>query len=224
MTSKYIILGLLSIVILCSILKKNTKENYTILAEENGPADLGGDHGGYEKVGNAMMAKDCQDACEKDPHCKYVNRPARLKNYEKGECWKAKDYAQEVTGAKGKGNNNTPVVTWYNEKYVKPAPSVYKGTFGGYKFRSRGAAEKECKRLGLQLCLSTQIQNMRKADKPQETDNTQNVCNSGWTKDKRGWWVGRWKGWGCGGHTKHWRTWHSWRGSSAHCCTKGRVP
>ena len=160
MTSKYIILGLLTIVILCSILKINTKENYTILAEEKGPADLGGDHGGYEKVGNAMMAKDCQDACEKDPHCKYVNRPARLKNYEKGECWKAKDYEQEVTGAKGKGNNNTPVVTWYNEKYVKPAPSVYKGTFGGYKFRSRGAAENECKRLGLQLCLSTQIQNI----------------------------------------------------------------
>ena len=219
-----VILGLLFVIILCSILKKRNIENYTILGEEGGPADVGPEEGGYKKIGNSFTAKECQDLCEKDPHCKYVNRPAALKNWQAGECWRASDYHQEITGKKASGNHNKPMTTWYHEKYIKPPPSIYKGSYGGYRYRNRQAAENKCKSMGLQLCHSTQLQNMRKADKPSEVNTEENVCNSGWTKDKRGWWVGRWRGWGCGGQTKHWNRWHSWQGSSAHCCTKGMIP
>lgn len=218
-----VILGLLFIIILCSILKKkNNIENYTILGEDGGPADYGKKYGGYEKIGSSYNAKQCQDECEKDTTCKYVNRPAHLKNWQKGECWVARDLDQQITGKKTSGNNGKPMKTWYNEKYVKPPPSIYKGSFGGYRYRSRMDASNKCKSLGLQLCHSTQLTN-RKNHQNKTVMTNDNVCNSGWATDKRGWWVGRWRGWGCGGHGKNWNSWHSWAGSSAHCCTLGPV-
>lgn len=223
MKSKYIMLGLLCIVILSCILKKNTKENYAILAEEDGPADTG-EPGGLKKIGSSMIAKDCQDECEKDTSCKYVNRPAHLKEWEPGECWRAADWDQEITGEKNKGNNGVSMVTWFNEKYVRPPISVYKGSYGGYTFGSRVAAENHCKSKGLQLCYKSQLIDKRNETNPDEVNNNVNVCNSGWAKDGRGWWVGRNHGWGCGGAHKHWNGWHSWAGSSAHCCSKGKVP
>ena len=90
--SKYAIFGLLSIVILCCILKKG-KEGYTLLGDNK-----------FIKIGNAFRADECQTECEKDPHCKYVNRPSKLKSWEKGECWKSGQYDQHITGPQQTGN------------------------------------------------------------------------------------------------------------------------
>ena len=101
--SKYVIFGLLSIIILCCILKKG-KEGYTLLGDNK-----------FIKVGNAFRADECQTECEKDPSCKYVNRPSKLKSWDKGECWKSGLLDQHTTGVIEKGNfkKNYSMATMY---------------------------------------------------------------------------------------------------------------
>tara|TARA_B110000444_G_C18781649_1_gene567736 strand:- start:428 stop:1057 length:630 start_codon:yes stop_codon:yes gene_type:complete len=206
MISKYIVFGLLSIIILCCILKK--KEGYTILGDDK-----------FIKIGNAFRADECQNECAKDPQCKYVNRPLKLKSWEKGECWKSGLYDQDITGAAEKGNFKKKMATWENINYVQPAESVYHSSIGGYRFKDRGSANNHCESNGLRLCTSDQVINNKKWNK--KGDKTLNLCNSGWTTDKRGWWVGKAKN-GCGSKSKTWKSWYKkGAGSSAHCCTKG---
>ena len=205
--SKYVMFGLLSIVILCCILKKG-KEGYTILGDNK-----------FIKVGNAFRADECQNECEKDPRCKYVNRPSNLKSWDKGECWKSGLYEQHLTGVVDKGNFKKRMVTWENKNYVQPPESVYGGTSGGYRFKDRESAANHCKSKGMQLCTSSQMIN-NKGWGNKKGNKKVNVCNSGWTTDKRGWWVGYAKN-GCGSKAQTWESWWRPSGSSAHCCTKG---
>lgn len=207
--SKYVIFGLLSIVILCCILKKEN-ERFTILGDDK-----------FIKVGSSLIASECQNECEKDPYCKYVNRPSKLKSWERGECWKSGLLEQNTTGVIEKGNFKKKMVTWENKNYVKPPESIYYSTMGGYQFKDRESAANHCKSKGLQLCTSNQLINNKKWNKKGSL--TENVCNSGWTTDKRGWWVGRYTSSGCGKGSKNWNNYHEASGSAAHCCTKGYI-
>ena len=163
---------------------------------------------GLRLLGDNMNAKQCQDKCEQQHNCKYVVRPAGKQPWMRATCHMSPNPRQFSTGKKGVG----PTV-WENTKYVAPEPPRYVRSIGGYQYTRRQAAQ-ACKNAGLELCHSKELINHR--------NRGENVCNSGWTKDRRGWWVGKWRGWGCGGHwRRYWNWWGPGNGrSSAHCCTK----
>jgi hypothetical protein len=177
--------------------KSNFTENFNVLTSS-----------GKRRLGSNLNAKQCQDLCEQTKNCKYVIRPKGKKPWERTSCEISNDFYQHSIGKKDSGQQ-----IWENTKYVQPEKPRYVRTIGGYSYTRNGAAKK-CKDAGLELCHSKELINHK--------GRRENVCSSGWTKDRRGWWVGRWRGWGCGGHwRKYWNWWGpSNRRSSAHCCTK----
>jgi hypothetical protein len=207
--SKHILM--VAILLAFSLYGSLTTEGFTIMAETGGVPD--GEKGGYSKIGSSDNAKTCQDKCIKMKNCKYVNRPAHLKVADRGDCYISKDWDQELAGGKSMGNEGKTMTTWVNTLYVKPTRPKHVHTGGGYNFSNRGQAEKYCKNRGEQLCHSKEVVS--------KDGGGQNLCYSAWTKDKRGWWVGRWRGWGCGGHwRRYWNNWSRYGRSGAHCCSK----
>ncbi len=194
-----------------SIYGSSPKEGYTIMAETGGVPD--GEKGGLKKIGSSFNAKECQDLCINMKNCKYVNRPRHLKTSDKGDCYISQDWDQEWAGANASGNEGKSMTTWENKLYVKPKRPEHIHTGGGYRFSNRKQAENYCKKKGYQLCHSKNVIG--------KDGGAQNICYSAWTKDRRGWWVGRWRGWGCGGHwRRYWNNWSARGKSGAHCCTK----
>ena len=174
-----------------------------------------------KKIGSNLNATDCQNKCAELPNCKYVQRPSSLELWDKGDCYITEDDYQYKVGDMDDGS----MKTWKNKNWVKPEPPEYvppwdygDGTSGYPTFSTRSQAKQHCKQKidnkgrTLSLCHSDQVREYK--------DSAENLCNSGWTVDKRGWWVGRYRGWGCGpcgNHSHYWNSWHSTK-SSAHCC------
>jgi len=196
------------------------QEGYELLAEN-----------GYTKLGNNMNAKECQEECLKKKNCKYVNRPRRhngkvLKEGKKGPCFMSTDFGQKAVGKK-----NDKFKTWRNKLYIAPKQKKYVRTLGHcypfYRYwwwgrwwlwhrwcpyKNKKSAEKACKRQGLELCDKHTYKKWR--------GGRHNICRSGWTTDGgKGFWVGRWGGWWCGGHWRKYYNGWNYRGKSgAHCC------
>ena len=198
-----IFIGMLILTIVGGYLHNNNKETFHIL----------NDKGRYGKLrlGN-LNAKDCQDKCAEMKNCKYIQRPRTLKLWEPGQCYIYTDPYQMKVGNGAMGNMST----WKNKNWIAPEPPKYIGSYGGYSFRSRKAADDYCKTTAsqstgkkLSLCHSSQV--------IEHKDGGENVCNSGWTLDRKGWWQGRFRGWGCGSTSQRWNYW-SPGPSSAHCC------
>lgn len=191
----------------------NNMENFKLLSDKRKNA---------KRIGTNMMASDCQNKCAKMPNCKYIQRPRYLELWDKGDCYMTDDDYQYKVG----GIDSGSMRTWRNKNYVKPKPpeyvhpSQYGGGVRNYRFRNRNQAKQYCeqqtdnKGRKLSLCHSDQVIEYK--------DGKENICDSGWTLDRRGWWVGRWAGHGCGpcgNHSQYWNSWYSGRGSSAHCCS-----
>lgn len=166
---------------------------------------------GILNMGN-LNANDCQTKCVEMKNCKYVQRPRNLELWDAGPCHIYTDPYQMKVGKGHYGN----MTTWRNKNWIAPEPPKYIGSFGGYSFNSRSSADNYCKTTAssqkgkkLSLCHSSQVM--------EHKDGNENVCNTGWTLDKKGWWMGRFRGWGCGGRSQRWNYWSPAR-SSAHCC------
>jgi hypothetical protein len=206
--SKHILMVV--ILLAFSIYGSTNPEAFTIIAETGGVPD--GEKGGLKKIGSADNAKMCQDKCIAMKNCKYVNRPAHLKVGDRGDCYMSADFDQELAGSLNDGNSGKKMTTWENKLYVKPKRPEHVHSGGGYNFSNRNQAKAYCKKKGYKLCHSKDLIKKR--------NGAENVCYSGWTTDKRGWWVGRWRGWGCGGHwRRYWNGWSRYGRSGAHCCT-----
>jgi len=173
-----------------------------------------------KRIGTNLNATDCQNKCQEMPNCKYIQRPRNLELWDKGDCYMTEDDYQYKVGNMGDGSMRT----WKNKNWVKPEPPEfvpppdYGKTANNYQFGNRSAAKRHCelqldnKGRKLSLCHSDQVREYK--------DGSENLCDSGWTLDKRGWWVGRYRGWGCGpcgNHSQYWNSWHASK-SSAHCC------
>jgi len=193
--SYLILLILVTITLAYGLYFNNFKESYNVMAS-----------GGLKRLGDRLNAKQCQDLCEKSKNCKYAVRDKGVKPWVRGNCWISRDFYQHSMGQKDRGKQ-----VWENTKYIQPEKPRYVRTIGPHIY-TRSTAAKKCKSAGLELCHSNEIINHK--------NRNENICVSAWTKDRRGWWVGRWRGWGCGGHwRKYWNWWHLPR-SAAHCCTK----
>jgi hypothetical protein len=198
-----IFIGMLILTIVGGYLYNNNKETFHIL----------NDKGRYGKLRlGSLNAKDCQDKCAQMKNCKYVQRPRNLELWDAGHCYIYTDPYQMKVGNGAMGDNST----WRNKNWIEPPPPKYIGSYGGYSFRSRKAADDYCKSTAsqsagksLSLCHSSQV--------TEHKGGGENVCNSGWTLDRKGWWQGRFRGWGCGSTSQRWNYW-SPGPSSAHCC------
>tara|TARA_A100001011_G_C14271527_1_gene827199 strand:+ start:1392 stop:2048 length:657 start_codon:yes stop_codon:yes gene_type:complete len=206
-----IILGMILLILVGSYGITNNTETFKLLSDKRKNA---------KRIGTNMMASDCQNKCAKLRNCKYIQRPRNLELWDKGDCYMTDDDFQYKVGDPDGGIMRT----WRNKNYVAPKPPVYVppseygGSSNNYVFSNRGQAKKYCeqqqdnKGRKLSLCHSDQVREYK--------DGQENICDSGWTTDRRGWWVGRYRGSGCGAcgnHAQYWNGWHRSR-SSAHCC------
>jgi len=204
-----IIIGIVLLILVGGYIPNNM-ETFKLLSDKRKNA---------KKIGTNLMASDCQNKCAKLKNCKYIQRPRNLELWDKGDCYMTDDDYQYKVGDRDGGSMRT----WRNKNYVTPKPPEFvPGTdYGGPSgsiFSSRNQAKKYCENKTdkqgrkLSLCHSDQVREYK--------DGSENVCDSGWTTDRRGWWVGRYRGSGCGAcgnHSQYWNSWHASK-SSAHCC------
>ncbi len=189
----------------------NKQEIFTILTDsgESGKINLGN-----------LTAKECQDKCQNETNCKYIQRPD-INLWEKGPCYIYNDPYQFKVGKSHKklGGESDGMSTWKNKNYLSIAPAEYVLTSSD-EFSTRQGAKEFCETKKsdageLSLCHSDQIREYK--------DGNQNLCKNGWTTDKKGFWVGQCvAGRTCGANNCHnSQYWYNEAPdkTSAHCCS-----
>ena len=69
-------------------------------------------------ISHSMTAKQCQDMCESNKHCKFANVPlGTSRSGRRTTCWNSYGQGQRAYGSSSQGGD-----TWQNKNYVQPPP------------------------------------------------------------------------------------------------------